>query len=62
MIKSVRYELRYKTNGYAWKVFDTYKSKDCPELIKHHANYRKSPIIKEVEVVEIRTSREVIAL
>lgn len=62
MIKSVRYELRFKTKGYPWKVFDTYKSKDCPELIKHHDVYSKSKIIEDVEVVEIRTTREVIAL
>jgi len=62
MIKSNRYELRYKTKGYPWKVFDTYKSKDCPELIKHYSVYCKSKIIEAVEVVEIKTTREVIAL
>lgn len=62
MLKSVNYELRYKTIGFPWKLFDTYKSIDCPELIKHHGVYSKSNIIEKVEVVEVRTSRKVIAL
>ena len=52
-----RYEMRYKTNGYPWRVFDTYKTKDDPELIKHYRNYSKSKIIKKVEVIEIITTR-----
>ena len=57
---SVKYELRFKTTGCPWRVFDTYKAKDDPELIKHHKNYSKSKIIKAVEVVEVKTTRTVI--
>ena len=61
-VESIKYELRYKTKGYSWRVFDTYKSKDDPELIHNHNVYSKSKIIVGVEVIEIKTSRTNIKL
>jgi len=57
---SIKYELRYKTTGFPWRVFDTYKSKDDPELIKHHKVYSSSIIIEDVEVVEVKTIRTMV--
>ena len=58
MSESVKYELRFKTSNRPWRVFDTFKSKDCPELTKHFRVYSKSSIIDEVEVIEIRIIRK----
>jgi len=54
---SIKYELRFKTEGFPWQVFDTYKAKDDLELIKHYNVYSSSQIIKAVEVIEIKTTR-----
>jgi len=60
---TTRYEMRFKTSDkYPWKVFDTYRTKDDPELIKHYKNYSKSKIIKEVEVIEVITTRNKITI
>jgi len=57
---NIKYELRYKTTGFPWRVFDTYKAKDDPELIKHHKVYSSSEIIKDVQVIEVKTTRTII--
>lgn len=59
---SIKYELRFKTKGYPFRVFDTYKAKDDPDLIKFHKAYGKSKIVEAVEVVEIKTVRTKINL
>ena len=55
-----KYELRYKTEGAKWRVFDTYKSLDSEDFIKFHKTYSNARIITDVEVVEITTTRKVI--
>lgn len=59
---SLKYELRFKTKGYPWKVFDTYNTIDCPEMMKHYNVYKKAKIIEDVEVIEIKTTRRKTAL
>jgi hypothetical protein len=55
---TVKYEMRFKTKGAPWKVFDNYKSKGDPELKKHYGLYSNHRIIEEVEVIEIKTTRK----
>jgi len=54
----VSYEMRFKTEGSAeWQVFNKYKSKDDPELLKYFKIYKNHRIITDVEVIEIVTTR-----
>lgn len=57
-MESVKYELRFKTGGRPWIVFDTFNSKDCPELARHLRVYSESSVIDEVEVIEVRVIRK----
>lgn len=59
---TTKYEMRYKTDGAPWVVFDTYKTKDDPELLRHYKAYSNHRIITEVEVVEVKTTRKMIAI
>jgi hypothetical protein len=51
------YELKFKTIGYPWKVFDTYKTINDPDLRKYHALLRKSEFNGGVKVVKIEIIR-----
>lgn len=62
MITNTTYELRFKTMGYPWKVFDTYKSKDDPQLVIYHNLLAKTKFNGGVKVVEIKTTRATIDL
>jgi hypothetical protein len=52
------YELKFKTTGFPWKTFDTYKSKDCPELKMYHQKLSNLKFNESVKVVEIKTTRK----
>ena len=57
-----KYELRFKTIGFPWKVFDTYKTKKDPELKKYHDMLNKTKFNDGVKVIEIITTRSEIAI
>ena len=59
---STIYELRFKTTGFPWKVFDTYKTKEDPELKKYHDMLSKTKFNDGVKVVEIKTIRTEVAI
>lgn len=55
---SVKYELKFKTAGSPWKVFDTYESKDYSELKKYHTALSNLKFSDGVKVIEVRTTRK----
>jgi len=56
------YELRFKTTGFPWKVFDTYKTINDPELKKYHGMLRKTKFNNGVEIIKIETTRTKVVL
>lgn len=56
------YELRFKTKGFPWKVFDTYKTINDPELRKYHGMLNKTKFNDGVEIIKTQTTREKITL
>lgn len=59
---SIRYELKFKTIGFPWRTFDTYKSKDCAKLKKYHEALSNQKFNEKVKVIEIRTTRREVNL
>ena len=59
---SFKYELKFKTTGLPWKIFDTYKSKDCSELKKYHKKLSQLKFNEGVKVIEVNTTRKEINL
>lgn len=57
---SVVYEMSFKTEGYPWRVYNTYKSRDDPKLLEAYKTYSNHRIITDVRIVEITTTRKVI--
>ena len=58
---AAKYELKYKIRDFDWRVFDTYKSKDDPELKKYFrmlSNHKYSVGVKVFRVETIRTEVE----
>ena len=57
MTVTYKYELRFKTTGFPWKVFDTYGSKDDPEIKKYADMLNKTKFNGGVKLIEIKTTR-----
>jgi hypothetical protein len=57
-----RQELRFRTVGFPWRVFDTYKTKEDPELKKYHDMLSNTKFNGGVKVIEIGTTRKEVAI
>ena len=58
---TAKYELKYKIRDFDWRIFDTYKSKDDPELKKYFrmlSDVKYSVGVKVYRVETIRTEVE----
>jgi len=53
----IKYELKFRTKDFPWKVFDTYKSKCDPELKKYHDMLSKTKFNGGVKVIKVETIR-----
>jgi hypothetical protein len=57
-----KYELKFKTAGFPWKVFDTYKTINDLELKKYHDLLNKTKFNDGVEIIKIETTRTKVVL
>ena len=57
---SVKYELRYKIEKFPKRVFDTYKTKEDPEIKKYAKSLSKMHYVEWVELVEVSTTETTI--
>lgn len=55
---AIKYELKFKTKGLAWKVFNTYKTADDPDIEKYSRLLRNMRFNDGVKLIKVETIRE----
>ncbi len=56
-MKTVKYELRFKIEGFPWRTFDTYTNKSDPELIKYAAALKSTKFNNGVKLIKIELTQ-----
>ena len=57
---SIKYQLMFKTIGFPWKEFDTYKDENDEAMIKYYELLNRSKFSGGVKIVKIETKRTII--
>ena len=57
---SIKYQLMFKTIGFPWKEFDTYKSENDEAMLKYYEILNTSKFSDGVRIVKIETKKSII--
>ena len=58
----IKYELKFKIDGFPWRVFDTYSDRDLEELKRYKALLESQKFNAGVKAIKITTIREEVAI